>query len=302
MSFAVPTHFVQAYSTNVMMLLQQKGGKLASTVSQGSYTGKAAKAVEQVGLVTAVKNLSRHADTPLISTPSDARWVYPNDYDWADLIDSQDKLRMLIDPQGPYTQNAINALRRAQDEEILMAFFASANTGENGTVSTAFPAGQQVGVNVGGTNSNLNVAKLRAARKLLMSAGVDLESEAINCAITASDHDALLNEIQIASLDFNSQPVMVDGQVRRFLGINFIPVEFSDTTSYPQASAALVSGGVRSVPVWVSSGMHMGMWNDIQTSVDRRPDKRNSVQVYATTTIGATRIEEKRVVQIATTG
>ena len=302
MSFAVPTHFVQAYSTNVMMLLQQKGGKLASTVSQGSYTGKAAKAVEQVGLVTAVKNLSRHADTPLISTPSDARWVYPNDYDWADLIDSQDKLRMLIDPQGPYTQNAINALRRAQDEEILMAFFASANTGENGTVSTAFPAGQQVGVNVGGTNSNLNVAKLRAARKLLMSAGVDLESEAINCAITASDHDALLNEIQIASLDFNSQPVMVDGQVRRFLGINFIPVEFSDTTSYPQASAALVSGGVRSVPVWVSSGMHLGMWNDIQTSVDRRPDKRNSVQVYATTTIGATRIEEKRVVQIATTG
>ena len=302
MSFAVPTHFVQAYSTNVMMLLQQKGGKLASTVSQGSYTGKAAKAVEQVGLVTAVKNLSRHADTPLISTPSDARWVYPNDYDWADLIDNQDKLRMLIDPQGPYTQNAINALRRAQDEEILMAFFASANTGENGTVSTAFPSGQQVGVNVGGTNSNLNVAKLRAARKLLMAAGVDLESEAINCAITASDHDALLNEIQIASLDFNSQPVMVDGQVRRFLGINFIPVEFSDTTSYPQASAALVSGGVRSVPVWVSSGMHMGMWNDIQTSVDRRPDKRNSVQVYATTTIGATRIEEKRVVQIATTG
>lgn len=302
MSFQVPTHFVQTYSTNVMMLLQQKGGKLASYVTQGSYTGKAAKAVEQVGLVTPVKNLGRHADTPLISTPSDARWVFPNDYDWADLIDNQDKLRMLIDPQGPYTQNALNAMRRAQDEEILMAFFAASATGENGTTSTSFPAGQQVGVNVGGANSNLNVAKLRAARRLLMAAGVDLETESINCAITASDHDALLNEIQIASLDYNSQPVMVDGQVRRFLGINFIPVEFSDSTSYPQASAALVSGGVRSVPVWVASGMHLGMWNDVQTSVDRRPDKRNSVQVYCTTTIGATRIEEKRVVQIATTG
>jgi hypothetical protein len=302
MSFAVPTHFVQAYSTNVMMLLQQRGGKLASTVSQGSYTGKAAKAVEQVGLVTPVKNLGRHSDTPLISTPADARWVFPNDYDWADLIDSQDKLRMLIDPQGPYTQNAINAMRRAQDEEILLAFFASSATGENGTTSTAFPAGQQVGVNVGGTSSNLNVAKLRSARRLLMAAGVDLESEPIYCAITASDHDALLNEIQIASLDFNSQPVMVDGQVRRFLGINFIPVEFSDTTSYPQASAALVSGGVRSIPVWVPSGLHMGIWNDVTTAVDRRPDKRNSVQVYATQTVGATRIEEKRVVQIATTG
>lgn len=302
MSFAVPTHFVQQYTQNVMMLLQQKGGKLASSVTQQSFTGKGAKAVEQVGPVSPVKNLGRHSDTPLISTPSDARWVFPNDYDWADLIDTQDKLRMLIDPLGPYTQNGVNAMRRAQDEEILMAFFANANTGENGTVSTAFPAGQQVGVNVGGTNSNLNVAKLRAARRLLMAAGVDLEAESIYCAITASDHDALLNEIQIASLDFNSQPVMVDGQVRRFLGINFIPVEFSDTTSYPQASAALVSGGVRSVPVWVPSGVQLGMWNDVTVSVDKRPDKRNSVQTYITTTVGATRIEEKRVVQIATTG
>lgn len=302
MSFAVPTHFVQQYTQNVMMLLQQKGGKLASTVTQQSFSGKGAKAVEQVGLVTPVKNLGRHSDTTLISTPADARWIFPNDYDWADLIDTQDKLRMLIDPLGPYTQNGVNAMRRAQDEEILLAFFASANTGENGTVATAFPAGQQVGVNVGGTNSNLNVAKLRAARRLLMSAGVDLEAESIYCAITASDHDALLNEIQVASLDFNSQPVMVDGQVRRFLGINFIPVEFSDTTSYPQASAALVSGGVRSVPVWVPSGMQLGMWNDVTVSVDKRPDKRNSVQTYITTTVGATRIEEKRVVQIATTG
>jgi len=302
MSFAVPTHFVQQYTQNVMMLLQQKGGKLASSVSQQSFTGKGAKAVEQVGLVTPVKNLGRHSDTPLISTPADARWIFPNDYDWADLIDNQDKLRMLIDPLGPYTQNGVNAMRRAQDEEILLAFFASANTGENGTVATAFPAGQQVGVNVGGTNSNLNVAKLRAARRLLMAAGVDLESESIYCAITASDHDALLNEIQIASLDFNSQPVMVDGQVRRFLGINFIPVEFSDTASYPQASAALVSGGVRSVPVWVPSGMQLGMWNDVTVKVAERPDKRHSVQCYISTTVGATRIEEKRVVQIATTG
>ena len=302
MSFQVPTHFVQQYTQNVMMLLQQKGGRLASTVSQQSYIGKGAKAAEQVGAVSPVKNLGRHSDTPLISTPADARWIYPNDYDWADLIDSQDKLRMLIDPLSPYTQNGVNAMRRAQDEEILLAYFAASATGENGTTSTAFPAGQQVSVNVGGTSSNLNVSKLRAAKKLLMAAGVDLDVEPIYCAITASDHDALLNEVQIASLDFNSSPVMVDGMVKRFLGINFVPIEFSDTTSYPQASAALVSGGVRSLPVWVPSGMQMGMWNDVAVSVDKRPDKRNSVQCYITTTVGATRLEEKRVVQIATTG
>ena len=45
MSFAVPTHFVQQYTQNVMMLLQQKGGKLASTVTQQSFTGKGAKVI-----------------------------------------------------------------------------------------------------------------------------------------------------------------------------------------------------------------------------------------------------------------
>lgn len=303
MSFQVPVHFVQSYSTNVQMLLQQMGGKLRAKVTQGSYTGKAAKSVEQIGPVKPVKNLSRHADTPLISTPGDARWVFPNDYEWADLIDDQDKLRMLIDPQSAYTQNAVNSMRRAEDDEILQAFYAASATGENGTVSTAFPAGQIVGVNVGGTNSNLNVAKLRAARRLLMAAGVDLENEEIFMAITAADHDSLLNEAQVGSMDFNTKPVLVDGVVSRFMGINFIPIEFTDAAAYqPETVTAMTSGSNRLLPVWVRSGMHLGVWNDVTTRVDQRPDKRYSTQVYAKSTVGATRIEEKRVVQVVTTG
>lgn len=301
MSFQVPTHFVQAYTTNVEMLLQQRGGKLLSTVSQGSYTGKGAKAVEQIGPVKPVKNLSRHADTPLISTPADARWVFPNDYEWADLIDDQDKLRMLIDPQSAYVMNAVNAMRRAQDDEILQAFFATSATGENGTTSIAFPAGQIVGVNVGGANSNLNVAKLRAAKRLFMSAGVDLEYEKLFTAITAADHDGLLNEIQVTSLDYNNKPTLVEGKVTSFMGFNFVPVEFSDASAY-DAAATLVSGGNRLVPAWASGAMHLGMWNDITTRVSVRDDKRYATQVYAKTTVGATRVQEKKVVQIVTTG
>lgn len=301
MSFQVPTHFVQAYTTNVEMLLQQRGGKLLGTVTQGSYTGKGAKAVEQIGPVKPVKNLSRHADTPLISTPADARWVFPNDYEWADLIDDQDKLRMLIDPQSAYVMNAVNSMRRAQDDEILQAVFATSATGENGTTSIAFPSGQIVGVNVGGTNSNLNVAKLRAAKRLLMAAGVDLEYEKLFVAITAADHDGLLNEIQVTSLDYNNKPTLVEGKVTSFMGFNFIPIEFSDATAYDAASV-LTSGGNRLVPVWTTGALHLGMWNDITTRVSVRDDKRYATQCYAKTTVGATRTQEKKVVQIVTTG
>ena len=301
MSYQVATHFVQGYANVVALLLQQKGGKLLDKVSQGRYTGKGAKAVEQIGKVKPVKNLARHSDTPLISTPSDARWVYPNDYEWADLIDDQDKLRMLIDQQSSYVMNGVQSMRRAQDDEILQAFYAASATGENGTTSTSFPAGQIVGVNVGGTGSNLNVAKLRAAKKLLLAAGVDLETEQAYVGITAADHDGLLNEVQVASMDYNSKPVLVDGMVTRFMGFNFVPIELADSASY-DASTVMTSGANRLLPCWVPSGMHLGVWQDVQTQVTVRPDKRYSTQVYAKTTIGATRTEELRVVQITTTG
>ena len=121
MSFEVTTAFVQQYTTNVQLLLQQRGSVLREYCSMGSYTGKAAKAVEQIGAVTAQKKTSRHSDTPLISTPHDARWIFPEDFEWADMIDDQDKLRMLIDPTSPYAMNGAYALGRSLDDIIIAA-------------------------------------------------------------------------------------------------------------------------------------------------------------------------------------
>ena len=290
MSFNVTTHFVQQYTTNVQLLLQQKGSKLRGTVSTGSYSGKAAKAVEQVGAVNAQKRTQRHGDTPLISTPSDARWIYPVDYEWADLIDDQDKLRMLIDPQSSYAQNGAYALGRAMDDEIISAFFGTAKTGENGSTSTAFvTATQQISVSTGSTGATgLNIAKLREAKKILMENEVDIDNEQLFCVITAEQHDDLLNEAQAISLDYNTRPVLVDGRITAFMGFNFVHCERLgvDSSSY------------RRVPVYAKSGVHLGMWNDINTQISERADKGYSTQVYCKGTFGATRTEEKKVVEI----
>lgn len=297
MSQFVTTAFVQQYSTNIAMLLQQQGSRLRGAVMEHGFVGKAATVVEQFGAVTPVKNLARHSDTPLISTPQDRRWVYPTDYDWADLIDSQDKLRMLIDPTGPYTQAGVMAMGRAMDDEIINGFFGTNNTGENGTTAVTFPAGQIVAANVGASaNTGLNVAKLRAAKKLLMQAEVDIDNDQLFVAITAQQHDNLLNEVQAISLDYTDRPVLVEGRIRAFMGFNFIHSE--RIPGGPSYAGSVSTGGLYYVPCWAKSGLALGMWNDVQASVDKRPDKRNSWQVYVTATVGATRTEEKRCVQI----
>ena len=289
MSFNITTHFVQQYTTNVQLLLQQKGSKLRNTVTVGSYTGKAAKAIEQVGPVTAQKRTIRHGDTPLISTPADARGVFPVDYEWADLIDDQDKLRMLIDPTSSYSQNGAYALGRAMDDEIISAFFADAKTGENGSTTTVFGVNQDVVVATGSTGATgLNISKLREAKKILMQNEVDIDNDPLFCIITASQHDDLLNEAQAISLDYNTRPVLVDGKITAFMGFNFIHTE----------RLPLNGSSQRRVPAFAKSGMHLGLFNDINTMISERADKGYATQVYVKGTFGATRTEEGKVVEI----
>lgn len=285
MSFEVTTAFVQQYTTNVSLLLQQRGSRLRDCVTVGSYTGKAAKAVEQIGSVTAQAKTSRHADTPLISTPHDARWVHPNDYEWADMIDDQDKLRMLIDPTSPYAMNGAYALGRAMDTVIITAALGTSLTGENGSTSTVFDTANQTLV-VGATG--LTVAKLRAAKKKLVAAEVDVEMDPLYLAVTATQLDNLLGTTEVTSADYNTVKALVNGSVDTFMGFKFVHTEL----------LGLDGSSDRRCIAWAKSGIHLGMWNDVNTKVTERADKSYATQVYVKGTFGATRTEEKKVVEI----
>lgn len=286
MSFEVNTAFVQQYTTNVQLLLQQRGSKLRETVTMGSYTGKAAKAVEQIGSVTAQARTTRHGDTPLISTPHDARWVFPTDYEWADMIDDQDKLRMLIDPTSPYAMNGAYALGRAMDSLIITAALGTSKTGENGSTNTAFATSTQ---QIAHGSAGLTVAKLRTAKRKFMEAEVD-SSDPLYIAVTAQQIENLLGTTEVTSADYNSVKALVQGDVDTFMGFKFIQIEL-----LPKASTT------RSCIAWARSGLHLGMWNDITTRISERADKSYANQIYVKGTFGATRVEEKKVVEIQCT-
>jgi hypothetical protein len=136
----VTTHFVQQYTTNVQLLSQQKMSRLRGSVTTGTYTGKQGVPVDQFAPTVAQKRTTRYPALTPIDTQTDRRWVFPSDYDWNDLIDSIDKLRMLIDPQSSYVQNGTAAMNRAMDDEIIAAFFGTAKTGVDGSTSTTFLA------------------------------------------------------------------------------------------------------------------------------------------------------------------
>ena len=282
MSSNITTAFVQQYSNNVAMLSQQKGSLLRGSVDTESIVGKNAF-FDQVGVATAVKRTTRHGDTPQIDTPHSRRRVSMVDYEYADLIDNQDKVRTLIDPTSSYALAAAYALGRAMDDEIISAASGTAFTGETGSTSTVLPSAQKI--TESGTDG-LTIAKLRNAKEIMDSASVD-PSIPRYIVVGPKQISDLLGTTQVTSSDFNTVKALANGEVNTFLGFNFIV-----------SNRLTIASSKRLCLAYAMDGLKMAIGKDIMTRIDERADKGYSTQVYVCQTIGATRMEEEKVVEV----
>lgn len=290
MSVNVPTHYVMQFSSNISLLLQIQGSKLRGTTTEGSYVGKQGSPVDQIGAVEVQPVTGRFEPKVRTDAPTDRRWVYPSDFDLSQMIDHFDKLRLLTDPESTYVTNAVYAAGRQIDRLILAATIGTAKTGEAGATSTIFTANNEVDVATGGSNSRLNVAKLRALRELMEGQFVDFEAEMPVLVTTAKDNSALLNEIEVNSKEFKGgdAPVLLTGRVESFLGFQFKHSQIAETV--------LAGTNEVTLPVYLKSGMHLGIWNDIQTSVNHATWlKGEPFESYLMFSAGATRLEENKV-------
>ena len=282
MSSQITTAFVQQYSANIQMLSQQMGSLLRDKVRLESINGKNAF-MDQVGSVTAVKRTSRHSDTPQIDTPHARRRVSLVDYEFADLIDEQDKVRLLIDPTSSYAQAAAMAMGRAMDDEIISAALGTAFTGETGSTSTALPAGQKI---VESGTDGLTIAKLRTAKEKFDLASVD-PSIARHIIVGPRQITDLLGTTEVTSSDFNTVKALANGEINSFLGFNFIV-----------SNRLSIESSKRKVIAFASDGITLGVGKDVEARIDERADKSYATQVYYCMSIGATRMEEEKVVEI----
>jgi hypothetical protein len=286
----VPTYYAQEFATIIKLLLQQMGSRLRGTTMEKEHVGQQASPVDQVGAVEMQSVVGRFNPMGRVDAPANRRWVFPNPFDLPQLLDRFDELQMIIDPKGAYVKNALMAAGRQIDRNIIAALGGTAYTGQEAGTTVGFPSANQIAVNFGASaNTGMTVAKLREARRLLMSYNVNLEEEEIYVAMHPTQHDNLLAEAQVISLDFNDRPVLVDGMIKRFLGMNF---RFTTLMQYN-------SGTIRAAYAYCKSGVHLGLWQDIKTDVTQRKDLQGLPwQVYLWMMIGATRLEENRVIQI----
>ena len=301
MSLNIPQHYILQYNADVQLAYQFGGGKLSPVIQTNNHQGEGAAPADYVGPTQANVNPGRLAPTPTNNATVTRRWVYPNYFDHAFQIAKQDVSRVFNggNLQSQYAQAQGKAMARLRDDLIAAQFFATSTTGKNAGSTTAFPSGQIVAPNYkASANTGLTVAKLIRGKKLLEAGGVDISTAKLFSVINSDDHEFLLNQIEIRSKDYNDKAVLVDGIVQNYLGINFIHMEYSDTTNYPNAAAANVVAGTRYVPLFDAMSMYWGNWQPTQVDISERKDLSNAAQMYSWAEGGATRLQESGVVRI----
>ena len=283
MSVQITTAFVEQYKSNVFHLAQQKGSRLRDAVRTETVTGKS-HFFERIGSSAAEKRTSRHSDTPRMDTPHSRRKVTLEDYDWADLIDQEDKVRMLISPQSEYAMAGAWAMGRAMDDAIIAAATGTALGGVSGGSSISLPSAQKVAHGSAG----LTLAKLLSAKEILDKNDTDPDEPRF-MLVTAGQLADLLGITSVTSADFNSVKALVQGDVDTFLGFNFIRTERLGLDATPN----------RQVLGFCQSAIGLAVGADIQTKISERADY--ATQVFLSMSIGATRIEDEKMVEIACT-
>jgi len=289
MSDQITTAMVKQYEKNVDFLVQQKGSRLRPAVRvETGVVGKHAY-YEQIGQTDAVLRVGRHTDTPQIDTPHARRRVTMYDYEWADLIDKPDELKILIEPQNKYAMNAKWAMQRGMDARIIAEVFATAYTGEEGGTAVTW-ASVQATQRIANGRTGLTLSKLRSAKEILDDAEVD-DEEPRYIAVTPKQVTNLLETTEATSSDYNTVKALVQGQINTFMGFEFIRLA--------RRRLNLVDGsGYRRCFAWAQNGILLAEAQGIKGRISERDDKSYSVQVFNSMSIGATRMEEEKIVEI----
>ena len=291
--------YTTQFSTVLELKLQQMGSKLRGKLREGFHVGKMASPVNQVAAVQLKAPAGRFSPIQRTEVDFTRRWVFPQDGELAQLIDSFDELKTIVDPKAQFSDNAAMAVGRAWDDCIIANAFATSQTGQDAASLAAetFNSSTTVGnagfavvdtFGAGATSVGLTVAKLIEVKRTFRHYHVDFDTDPLCLVIGSTQEADLLKQVQVVSTEFNDKPVLVDGRITRFLGFDIVVSE-----------RLAVASNIRKCIAFAKSGMYLGIWRDMTNIASQRNDlSGHPYQIYTMVSFGATRTQPGKVIQV----
>jgi len=204
MSVSLSNAFITLFDAEVKQAYQGKAMLVPAVRQRRGVEGSTVK-FPKVGKGVATLRIPQTDVTPLNVAFSMVTLTLA-DYNAAEYSDIFSQAKVNFDERQELVQVVAGAMGRRQDQMILDALTAS---------STSLT----VANSIGGSNTNMNITKLREAKRLMDKNNVPPDGRHI--IIHANGLANLLSETSVTSSDFNSVKALVQGELNTYLGFMF---------------------------------------------------------------------------------
>ncbi len=233
MSVSLSNAFVTLFDAEVKQAYQGKAMLVGAVRQRRGVEGSSVK-FPKVGKGVATARVTQTDVTPMNVGFSNVTCTL-QDWNAAEYSDIFSQAKVNFDERSELSQVVGAAIGRRQDQLILDALSAATSTG---TVANS----------IGGSNTNMNISKLREAAKILNAKNVP--SDGRHIIIHANSLASMLEQTSVTSSDFNSVKALVQGEISTFMGFQFhilgdrteggLPIDgSSDRTLYAFHSQAI---------------------------------------------------------------
>lgn len=233
MAISLSNAFVTLFDAEVKQAYQGKAMLVGAVRQRRGVEGSSVK-FPKVGKGVATARVTQTDVTPMNVGFSNVTCTL-QDWNAAEYSDIFSQAKVNFDERSELSQVVGAAIGRRQDQLILDALAAASSTG---TVANS----------IGGSNTNMNISKLREAAKILNAKNVP--SDGRHIIIHANSLASMLEQTSVTSSDFNSVKALVQGEISTFMGFQFhilgdrteggLPIDgSSDRTLYAFHSQAI---------------------------------------------------------------
>lgn len=269
--------FITLFDAEVKQAYQAKAQLVGAVRQRRGVEGSTVK-FPKVGKGVATVRVPQSDVTPLNVAFSQVTATL-QDWNAAEYADIFNQAKVNFDERQELVQVVANAIGRRQDQIILDALAGSSTS-------------NVVDEDEGGSNTGLNVAKLRAAKKLLDKNNVPMDGRHI--VIHANSLASILGETSVTSADFNTVRALVSGELNTFLGFTFHTIGDRAEGGLPIASSERKLWAFHRDAVGYAEGIAP------RTEINYIPEK-TSFLVNAVFSAGAIAIDAEGIVEVQTT-
>ena len=276
MAVGISSAFVQLFDAEVKQAYQASRALAGVVRERNNVEGNQVK-FPKIGKGTATVRVPQTDVTPLNVSYSQVTATM-SDYIAAEYSDIFHQAKVNFDERRELVQVVGNAIGRRMDQLVIDALNSASSP-------------STVGTDVGGAGTNLNLAKLLAAKKALDANNVPAEGRMM--VIHANGLSALLDETELTSSDFATVKALSAGEINTFLGFRFIMLGDRDEGGLPLPSTRTNFAFHRDA---VGLGISMAQ----KSEINYVPEK-TSFLVSSMFSAGAVAIDDEGIVKISST-